>query len=90
MVCVLITEEDGRVRKQVRTFTTMTADLLALSDWLDTLGVTHIALERTGVFWKPVFNLLEGEGRTVVLVNAQHVCWLKIHPGRAFAPSPRC
>jgi len=79
VACVLLTEHDGRVRKQVRTFSTMTVDLLALSDWLDTLGVTQIAMESTGVYWKPVFNLLEADGRTVVLVNAQHV---KAVPGR--------
>ena len=73
VACVLLTEHDGQVRKQVRTFSTMTVELLALSDWLDTLGVTQIAMESTGVYWKPVFNLLEADGRTVVLVNAQHV-----------------
>ncbi len=79
VACVLLTGDDGRVCKQVRTFGTMTAELLALADWLDTLGVTQIAMESTGVYWKPVFNLLEGEGRTIVLVNAQHV---KAVPGR--------
>src|SRR5579863_4403147 len=75
--CVLITEADG-VKKSVRTFPTMTADLLALSDWLTTLQVQHIALESTGIYWRPVFNILE-EGRTVILVNAQH---MKAVPGR--------
>ena len=73
VACVLLTEDDGRVRKQVRTFSTMTADLLALSDWLDSLGVAQIAMESTGVYWKPIFNLLEAEERTTMLVNAQHV-----------------
>ena len=50
VACVLLTEEGGRVRKHVRTFGTMTPDLLALSDWLDSLGVTQIALESTGVY----------------------------------------
>ena len=77
--CGLLTEEGGRVRKHVRTFGTMTADLLALSDWLDSHGVTQIAMESTGVYWKPIFNLLEAAGRTIVLVNAQHV---KAVPGR--------
>ncbi len=79
VACVLLTEEVGRVRKHVRTFGTMTADLLALSDWLDSLGVTQIAMESTGVYWKPIFNLLEAAERTIVLVNAQHV---KAVPGR--------
>ena len=77
--CGLLTEEGGRVRKHVRTFGTMTADLLALSDWLDSHGVTQIAMESTGVYWKPIFNLLEAAGRTIVLVNAQHV---RAVPGR--------
>jgi transposase len=66
------------VQKQIRTFSTMTVDLLALADWLETFGVTHIALESTGVYWHPVFNLLE-EQHTIVLVNPQHI---KAVPGR--------
>jgi transposase len=76
--CVLLTGADGRVDKRVRTFSTMTADLLALADWLGGLGVTHVAMESTGIYWRPIFNLLE-DGRTVLLVNAQHV---KAVPGR--------
>jgi transposase len=64
VACVLLTAEDGRVQRQVRTFSTMTADLLALSDWLAQQQVDQIALESTGVYWRPVFNLLEGAGRT--------------------------
>jgi transposase len=73
VACVLLTEDDGSVRRFVRTFGTMTGELLALSDWLGRLGVGQIALESTGVYWRPVFNLLEGEGRELVLVNPQHV-----------------
>lgn len=65
-------------KKQVRTFSTMTDDLLRLSDWLVTEGCTHAAIESTGVYWKPIFNILEAVV-TVVLVNAQHVKGL---PGR--------
>ena len=79
VACVLLTQADGSVQRRVRTFGAMTADLLALSDWLAGLGIEQIALESTGVYWKPVFNLLEGEGRTIVLVNPQH---LKAVPGR--------
>lgn len=79
VACVLITAEDGSVQRQVRTFSTMTTDLLALSDWLTHQQVEQIALESTGVYWRPVFNLLEGDGRTIVLVNAQH---MKAVPGR--------
>ena len=72
VVCVLLTAPDGRVQRHIQTFSTMTADLLALDDWLRELGIEQIALESTGVYWRPVFNLLE-EGRTIVLVNAQHM-----------------
>jgi transposase len=51
----------------------MTADLLALSDWLSSLRVGHVALESTGVYWRPVFNVLEDEERTLLLVNPQHM-----------------
>ena len=64
--------------KQIRTFSTMTADLLQLADWLLAAGCTHIAIESTGVYWRPVFNLLE-DHCTVLLVNAHHI---KAVPGR--------
>lgn len=70
--------EKATVHKQTRTFGTMTADLLELSEWLETLGVTHVAMESTGVYWWPVYNLLE-EGRTILLVNPRHI---KAVPGR--------
>jgi len=57
-------------KKETRTFETMTADLLALSDWLTTVGVTHVAMESTGEYWKPVFNILENNFEEVLLVNA--------------------
>jgi transposase len=78
VVTVLITETDGTVKKQTKTFTTMTADLLALDEWLRSLEIVHVAIESTGVFWHPVYNLLE-EGRTIVLVNPHH---MKAVPGR--------
>jgi transposase len=77
--CVLVTQSDGTVQRRLRTFGAMTADLLALSDWLADLGVTQIALESTGVYWRPVFNILEAEGRTITLVNPQH---MRAVPGR--------
>lgn len=64
--------------QEVRTFGTMTKDLLALSDWLAQHRVTHVAMESTGVYWKPVWNVLEG-GFELVLANAQHI---KAVPGR--------
>jgi transposase len=64
--------------QEIRTFSTMTVDLLGLSDWLLVCGCTHVAMESTGDYWKPVFNMLEGSFE-VLLVNAQHV---KAVPGR--------
>jgi transposase len=51
VVCVLLTQADGTVQKQIRTFATMTADLLALDEWLRSLHIEHLALESTGVYW---------------------------------------
>ena len=68
--------KDGR--KETRTFSTMTDDLLGLLDWLMAEGCTHVAIESTGVYWRPVFNILEGQ-MEVILVNARHV---KAVPGR--------
>ncbi len=62
-----------------RTFKTMTGNLLQLVDWLVDRGVTHCALESTGVYWKPVYNLLEALDLTLLVVNAQHI---KAVPGR--------
>src|SRR5215467_2597601 len=78
VACVLLTEVDGSSQRFVRTFGTMTVDLLALGEWLNFHDVTHVAMESTGVLWRPVFNVLE-EGRTLILVNAQHI---KALPGR--------
>lgn len=73
VACVLITAPDGQVQRHMRTFKTMTADLLALGDWLTQLDVTQVALESTGVYWRPVFNVLEDDSRTLLLVNPQHM-----------------
>lgn len=71
VVTVLQTQRDGTTTKATRTFSTMTADLLALATWLDHEQVEQVAIESTGVYWWPVYNLLE-EGRTITLVNPQH------------------
>jgi transposase len=63
---------------ETRTFGTMTADLLAMSDWLTSLQITHVAMESTGEFWKPIYNLLEGNFELLV-ANAKHI---KAVPGR--------
>jgi len=57
--CVIVSETKGRARTEIRTFGTMTDDLLALADWLATEGVTHVAMESTGVYWKAPFNLCD-------------------------------
>lgn len=72
VACVLVTAASGKVSKQVRTFATTTAGLRALLDWLSSQAVTHVAMESTGVFWRPVFNILEAH-LEVILVNAQHI-----------------
>ena len=74
----LTPDPQGGWRRQTRTFSTRTGDLLVLADWLLAHGVTHVAMESTGEYWKPVFNILEGQFETL-LVNAAHV---KQVPGR--------
>jgi transposase len=69
---------DDHWQVETRTFGTTTRDLLQLADWLQIAGVTHVAMESTGVYWKPVFNILESQCK-VMLVNAQHI---KQVPGR--------
>ena len=64
---------------QIRTFGTMTDELLRLREWLLEAGVTHVAMESSGVYWKPVYNLLEDQGMELLVVNARHV---KAVPGR--------
>ena len=79
VACVRILDsKDGTVQSTLRKFGTMTADLLELRQWLAELRVTHVAMESTGVYWQPVFNLLEGHFQ-VWVVNAQHI---KKVPGR--------
>lgn len=63
---------EGRVSQEVRSFSTTTTGLLALSEWLSEVECTHVAMEATGVYWKPVWHILEGSFE-LVLANAQHV-----------------
>ena len=78
VVACVRTPGPRRSQSEVRTFGTTTSELLRLSDWLTEKGCTHVAMESTGVYWKPVFNVLEGVCE-VLLVNAQHI---KAVPGR--------
>jgi transposase len=77
VACVRVVE-GGKVSREVRTFRTTTKDLLAMSDWLKQRGCTHVAMESTGVYWKPVWHVLEGQFE-LVLANAAQVRNL---PGR--------
>jgi transposase len=77
-VCLLTQTSTGQPHKEFRTYFTTTEELLKLGDWLKEQGCTHVAFEATGVYWKPVFNLLEGCFELIV-VNAQHI---KAVPGR--------
>ena len=78
VACLLIVFPNGKVQKQVRTFGTTTRELLSLREWLLSEGCTHVAMESTGVYWKPVYAILEGAFE-IVVANAQHV---KKVPGR--------
>lgn len=77
--CLLKPGAEGRVEKEVRTFLTTTSQLLELAAWLRSNNCQHLAMESTGVYWKPVYNILAGVCQEVLLVNAQHV---KNVPGR--------
>src|SRR3954447_11421059 len=78
VACVRLAE-GGRVERHVETFATTTSDLERLSDWLAGHGVTHVAIEATGVYWKPVWAVLCEGDVALVLANAHHV---KAVPGR--------
>jgi transposase len=76
--CIRRMTDSSRLEEQVCSFGTTTAELLAFTDWLADPGVRQVAMESTGVYWKPVYNLLEPHFE-VMLVNAQHI---KQVPGR--------
>ncbi len=78
VACLLTPGPGGRPEKAVRTFSTMTDDLLRLADWLAEAGCTHVAMESTGVFWQPIWYLLE-DRFSLLLANARHI---KAVPGR--------
>jgi transposase len=78
VACVIVSRTRGTPHKEIRTFGTMTAELLELADWLRAQEVTHVAMESTGVYWQPIYNLLEDEF-TLLLANARHI---EAVPGR--------
>jgi transposase len=71
VVSVRVPGPGGARQVTTQTFGTMTSDLLAIRDWLQSLGITHVAMESTGIYWRPLYYLLE-EQFTVLLVNMQH------------------
>jgi transposase len=79
VACLLRIRNDGRVQKQVRTFGATTRELMQLRAWLLAEGCTHVAMESTGVYWKPVYAVLEGGELEIIVANAQQV---KKVPGR--------
>jgi transposase len=78
VACVRVAQPDGKPLVEVRSFATTTSELCALSDWLAEHGCTQVVMEATGVYWRPVWHILE-ESFELVLANAQHV---KTVPGR--------
>jgi transposase len=78
VACVIVQGPKGKPQKTIRTFGTMTDDLLALGDWLAEQNVSHVAMESTGAYWQPIWNLLE-DRFVLLLVNAHHI---KQVPGR--------
>jgi len=78
VVCLSCLQANGKRSKEVRQFSTMTNEIIAMKEWLKASGCSHIAMESTGVYWKPIFHVLEGDF-DIVLVNAQH---MKAVPGR--------
>ena len=78
VACIIFTDQRRKPRREIRTFGATTKDLETLREWLKTEGVTHVAMESTGVYWRPVHNLLHG-GFTLIVANAHHI---KNVPGR--------
>jgi hypothetical protein len=73
VACLLIVGEAGQQHQEIRRFSTMTGELLSCVDWLQKAHCTAVAMESTGVYWKPVWNVMEGLFETVMIVNAEHM-----------------
>lgn len=76
VACVVVSANNGQADKETRTFATLTENLEELAQWLRERQVTHVAMESTGVYWKPIYNLLDGQFE-ILVVNAEHVKALK-------------
>lgn len=72
VACVITPDKNSQRKKEVQTFRTTTQELLSLRDWLLLTGCTHVAMEAIGIYWKPVYNLLDGAVELLV-VNARHI-----------------
>ncbi len=81
-VCLKTPGSDGRPSQEVRTYATMTQTILEMGDWLKEQGCSHVALESTGVYWKPRYNLLE-EDCEILVVNAHHLKTVPVSPESA-------
>jgi transposase len=79
VACLLVIRKSGKVQKQLRSFGTTTRELLELRDWLASEHCNHVAMESTGVYWKPIYAVLEGDDLEIVVANALHI---KKVPGR--------
>lgn len=79
VACVLFGPLEHKPKKEIRTFGTTTPELLTLADWLEEQKCSHVAMESTGVFWKPIWNILETGSFQLILANAQRI---KNVPGR--------
>ena len=76
---IVATVEGDGISKETRSFSSTTRSLTELKDWLLELGITHVAMESTGVYWKPVMNILEPGGFTILVVNARHIKYVPGH-----------
>ena len=76
---VVATVSGGGLTKETREFSTFTNSLVELRTWLHSLGVTHVAMESTGIYWKPVLNILEPGGFSILIVNARHIKYVPGH-----------
>jgi len=76
---VVATISGAGLVRETREFSTFTSSLIELRTWLHSLGITHVAMESTGIYWKPVLNILEEGGFTILVVNARHIKYVPGH-----------
>ena len=76
---VTATVSGTEIKRETRTFSTFTRSLKEMKEWILSLGITHVAMESTGIYWKPVFNILEDSGLTILIVNARHIKYVPGH-----------